>query len=290
MHMSHGPIGLLYRERLSDADLAVLSEAAGEPGTARERLTRLRSDPGRIAALLEVPGTYDTLFGARADPGLLVASPHLAFSVLMARVSRELAEVPFVREWVAPRRSVPVFDVMALRAFAEDRMRRLFLADVLSSYTHVASGPVWVRTGRRWTRRRFSELDPLHLIRLIEATPESERPALYRRLGDLSLFLAGVFPDHAAGPLFGGKLGRIERAMGGDGSLEHVGGPIELLEWLGRRSYLMVTREARPARAGMAMVLEDVAEGFSQARRILNFLTERHLFPVRDAWFGNGSA
>jgi hypothetical protein len=288
-----GAIGLLYRERLSDADLAVLAEAAGEPGPARDRVARLRSDPDRIATLIERPRAYQVMFGSGAEAGLVFASPHLAFSVLFAAVSRELATVPFVREWVAPRRSVPIFDVVALRTFAEDHMRRLFLTDVLSSYTHVASGPVWIRTGRTWTRRRFSELDPMHLIRLIDATPDDRRDVLYRRLGDLSLFLSGVFPDHAAGSLFGGKVATAWRAIGGDSAdggadLGEPGGPIQVLEWLGRRSYRMVATDAVPGRLGMAGVLEDVAEGFSQARRVLNFLTERHLFPIRDGWFGPG--
>jgi hypothetical protein len=278
-------VGLLYLDRLSDADLAVLSEGAGERGSRAERVLRLRADPGSIPDLLERPAAFRALFAERSQPDFLFASPHLAFSVLVATVWRELADVAFVREWVAPRRTVPVFDVLALREFAEDRMRRLFLADLLSSYTHVASGPVWVRSGRRWTRRRFSELDPLHLIRLIEATPEHEHPPLYRRLGDLSLFLAGVFPAHAASRLFGGRLDRLQRALGTDRALE-TADPIELLERVGRRSYRMVSREARVAPRGMANVLEDVAEGFSFARRILNFLTERHLFPVREGWFG----
>jgi hypothetical protein len=290
--MSNGSIGLLYLERFSESDLALLSQAAGQPGRSSERSSRLRADPASIPALLERPASFQALFGARAVPGFVFASPHLAFSVLITRVWQELGDVRFVKEWVAPRRSVPLFDHMALRSFAEDAMRRLFLVDVLSSYTRVVSGPVWVRSGRRWSRRRFSELDPLHLIRLIEATPDREHPALYRRLGDLSLFLAGVFPDHAATRLFGGKLARLKGVMG----TEWVAGgvadsdSIELLERLGRRSYRMVSRQARTAQSGMALVLEDVAEGFSQARRVLNFLTERHLFPLRDAWFGPGPA
>ncbi len=73
-------------------------------------------------------------------------------------------------------------------------MRRLFLAELLSSYTHVASGTVWAKSGGRWRRRRFSELDPVQLARLAEVVPDWERLAVYRRLGDLALFLTGVFP------------------------------------------------------------------------------------------------
>jgi hypothetical protein len=287
--MTDRAIGLLYLERLSDADLAVLLEAAGESGPIGDRVGRLRSEPQLIPSLLEQPRAYETLFGPGNDEALLFASPHLAFSILVARVWHELGDVPFVKEWVGPRRFVPVFDVMALREFAEDRMRRLFLADLLSSYTHVASGPIWVRRGRRWTRRRFSELDPLQLIRLIEWSPEADRPALYRRLGDLSLFLAGVFPDRATRGLAGAGVASLERAVGSEG-LPDVSGPIELLEWLGRRSYRMVAQGAWRGPSGMGAVLEEVVEGFSQARRVLNFLTERHLFPAREGWFGPGVA
>jgi hypothetical protein len=36
----------------------------------------------------------------------------------------------------------------------------------------------------------------------------------------------------------------------------------------------------------MAGVLGDVSENFAVARRILNFLTDRYLYPMRRQWFG----
>ena len=82
-----------------------------------------------------------------------------------------------------------------LREFFAADGRRLFLTELLTSYTRVASGSTYVRTARGWRRRRFSELDPLRLASLLDAVPEAERPGIYRRLGDLALFLTGVFPD-----------------------------------------------------------------------------------------------
>src|SRR5256885_13132420 len=38
---------------------------------------------------------------------------------------------------------------------------RLFLAELLASYTNVASGSTLVKTSRGWPRHRFSELDPM---------------------------------------------------------------------------------------------------------------------------------
>src|SRR5258707_42758 len=67
--------------------------------------------------------------------------------------------------------------------------RRYFMVEHLASYTRVMSGPVWVRRGDRWRRQRFSELDAARLAAALDAVPESDRPGIYRRLGDLALFL-----------------------------------------------------------------------------------------------------
>jgi hypothetical protein len=38
----------------------------------------------------------------------------------------------------------------------------------------------------------------------------------------------------------------------------------------------------------MAQVLAGISENFATARRTLNFLTDRYLFPLRQRWFGVG--
>src|SRR5205814_4888147 len=102
-------------------------------------------------------------------------------------------------------------DAPALRDFLADTARRLFLAELLASFTRVASGRYRVRVAGRARTRRFSELDPVRLAGLLDAVPEAERPGVYRRLGDVSLFLTGVFPDyataaHALGPVNAARL------------------------------------------------------------------------------------
>lgn len=51
----------------------------------------------------------------------------------------------------------------------------------------------------------------LGLAGMLDVLPESRHRALHRRLGDLSLFLAGVFPDHTAGRAFRPIEGVAER-------------------------------------------------------------------------------
>jgi len=273
-------VGPLYLEQLSDSDLALLA-----PDT--DARDDLRREPARLEALIDSSATFRQLF---SDPGrdpLLRGTPFLIFAVLIHRVVRDLGQASFVEEWVGPRQRVPVFDTAGLKDFGADPLRRFFLVQLLASYTNVASGSMLVKTSRGWRRRRFSELDPMRLIELAELVPEPERPSVYRRLGDLSLFLTGVFPDYAAERLIAERERRgLERALrpaereqseGRDG--------IWLLEQLGRRAYRIAQQGADRA-APMASVLGDVSENFAVARRVLNFMTDRYLYPMRRQWFG----
>jgi hypothetical protein len=160
----------------------------------------------------------------------------------------------------------------------------------------VQSGPVWVRRGDRWRRQRFSELEPQRLAGLLDVVAEEEKPGIYRRLGDLALFLTGIFPDHSARPLHPIEAERLVRSvagMGGAMTLDDVGSALSgrrdgLLRVLGPRWYRIAAdlTPLPPVRA----LLSDAAEGFDVARRFLNLLTDRYLFPLRDGWFGSAAS
>ena len=204
-----------YANHLTDADLRLLAPGDGD---------WLRGDPVALLRLLEDPGTFGTVLG---DGGLgqglgegphgwaVQASPFLIFALLVQRAATELASAAHVPERTGLRQRVPLFDAPALRDFLADTARRLFLAELLASFTRVASGRYRVRVAGRARTRRFSELDPVRLAGLLDAVPEAERPGVYRRLGDVSLFLTGVFPDYvtarALGPV---DAGRLLRAAG----------------------------------------------------------------------------
>jgi hypothetical protein len=237
--------------------------------------------------MIDSPATFRQLFSVPGRDPLLRGTPFLIFAVLIHRVVRDLGQASFVEEWVGPRQRVPVFDTGSLKAFGADPMRRFFLIQLLASYTNVASGSMLVKTDRGWRRRRFSELDPLRLIELAELVPEPERPSVYRRLGDLTLFWSGIFPDYAAERLVADRdRGSLERALGAADREQAEGRDgIWLLEQLGRRAY-RIAQQGADHRAAMAGVLADVSENFATARRVLNFLTDRYLYPMRRQWFG----
>lgn len=284
-----------YLEHLSDGDLELLANGQRAAPDEVPRAAELRSRPEMVEALLGRRETFDAVFSVdkAADP-FMRASPFLVFAVAVHRCADDLQNVAFVPEWLGPRQRVAVFDADALRDFLADPMRRFFLVELLASYTHVASGSVWVETRRGWRRRRFSELDPVRLASLLEVVPEPERVGIYRRLGDLALFLTGVFPDHTAlRALAAVDTARLLRAarMAADGETAGGGpesaepaGPVALLEHLGQRWYGLACATA-PSPTGALQVVAEVAERFRQARRVLNLVTDRHLFVLRDRWF-----
>jgi hypothetical protein len=272
-------------ERLTPPDWELLAEVAGE-----DELAAARSDAARLDELLGRREVYARLFGAEPETALVRASPFLVFDVILLQLAGRLEGTTFVSERVGAQR-LPVFDVRGPLEFVEARERRLFLVDLLASYTKVAGGSVWFRSGRRWRRRRWSELDPVQLAGLVEVVPPEQRPAVFRRLGDLCLFLGGVFPDHVgAHPLEPRHLARIARLLGGDRAQSPAPSELVLaggsglweLEWVGRRAYQVAARTDSVVGRG----LDDVARRFGQARRLLDMVARRHLFAARATWFG----
>ncbi|MDP8978689.1 MAG: hypothetical protein M3N17_09000 [Actinomycetota bacterium] len=285
-----------YAEHLAPGDWTLLARAGGLSGRdPAEAVARLRARPHETERLLASEPVARAVLGGdesdEADP-LLRASPFLVFAVAVHRAVAELASATYVREWAGPRQRIPVLGADDLRSFLDDPLRRLFLAELLASYTHVTSGTTWTRTRHGWRRQRFSELDLVRLASRLDAVPEADHAGVYRRLGDLSLFLTGVFPDHTAGrafrPLDVQRLGRAAGASGGGAglveALETHGG-VGLLEQLGARWYHLATRATAGPPTGTMQVVDVVADRFGQARRVLNHLTDRYLFPVRPDWF-----
>ena len=197
--------GREYASHLTDADLRLLASVAdaaastGQGSGAGGALdaSRLRGNPEALLRLLEQPGVFRAVLDAQdaAAGWAVAASPFLVFAVLVQQAAAELASMDHVPERTGLRQRVPVFDAPALRDFLSEPARRLFLAELLASFTRVASGRYRVRVGGRMRTRRFSELDPVRLAGLLDAVPQAERPGVYRRLGDVTLFLTGVFPD-----------------------------------------------------------------------------------------------
>jgi hypothetical protein len=289
-------VGAAYADHLTDTDLRLLSTAGRRGTPAAQAAARLRREPEAIAALLAEPEVFEAVFGVRAvAPGHpLLYSPFLVFAVAVHRARHDLVSMRHVTERIGLRQRVPVFDAPQLADFLDAPARRLFLAELLASFTRNANGRYRVQTDRGWRWRRVDELDPLRLAGLLSAAAAVERPGVYRRLGDTTLFLAGVFPeythDRALSPL---DAARLVRTAGLDvgADLERVMATpaMELFEHLGARWYRSAWQSA-PYRTRNLAVVADIAQRFHQARRVLNHIADRYLFPLAAHPGGTGGA
>lgn len=291
-------------EHLTPRDIEVLACSDDRFVQITDQRLRLSAMAAELSNVLASPMVFDAIFATEDDTDpLLAASPFLVFSVLVHRATVQLETASHVPEWLGLSRRAPVFDVAQLREFMSSPWRRLFLAELLASYTHVRSGSVIVPTRRGLRRQRFSELDPVRLAGLLELVSDAERPGVLRRLGDLALFLTGVFPDYVArrgfGPIEEGRLlraARNEAIRSGERptqrGLADFGdrGAVGLLEQLGCRWYRGAFELLPRPIAENVTVVGELPERFDQARRMLGYITEQFVFPHRDRWFGVAGA
>jgi hypothetical protein len=297
-------IGAAYLSHLTEADLRALVHADEVSATeADARLAALRRAPGLLLDVLDRPGVSASLLNLASANGperFALISPFLVFAAAIHRIAGDLRSSGFVPERTTPRLRIPVFDAGQLADYLADPAHRLFLAELLASFARSASGVIVTQTPRGLRRRRWNDLDVRRLAMLLDALPEADRPPVWRRLGDLALFLAGVFPA-AIERALAERLDptRLARTTGLPAQPPQDLGPAELFEWLGAGWYRLAAQHAGPAMSAVgqgmaapgavsvtAAALRDNAEHFHHARRVLNAATDRYLFPVTVDWFG----
>jgi len=280
-------LGAAYREHLTDTDLRTLVHADQVcAGDAAARIAVLARQPALILDVLDRPATTAALLNLATDRSseLSFVSPFLVFAAAVHRTAADLTATSYAPERAAPRLRVPVFDAAHLVGYLADGWHRLFLTELLASFARTSSGVTVTRTRHGLQRRRWDDLDPERLAILLDALPAPQRPGVWRRLGDLAVFLAGVFPDalHQHAPRTVDATGLARRtglpgppAPGLDGA--------DLLEWLGAGWYRRAAEASTAAPARTA--LRDAAEHIHQARRVLNTTADRYLFPLHSGWF-----
>jgi hypothetical protein len=291
--MDAGVVGSGYADHLTDADLELLASSSERSAGQAHTGAQLRTHPEQLPGLIADPKIFQAVFGPGepvAGPAALaaLASPFLIFAVAVHRAAAELESMGHVPERSGPRGRVPLFDAPDLRDFLSAPARRLFLAELLASFTRAAGGQYRVQVRGRSRARRFSELDLPRMAGLLESVPEADRPGVYRRLGDVALFLTGVFPDyavaHTLGPVNAARLLRAAQVPQRRHEELAAAPAIDLFEYLGAQWYRVAWGLA-PARTARLAVVADVADRFRQARRVLNHVADHWLFPQGNPWF-----
>lgn len=263
----------LYLDDLTERDIATLAAiTAAEPA---ELVAELRKKPWRIHDLLGNPDVFEKVLDRHAHPADLV-SPFLLFSVLVHKTAEDLREATYFHEWTGPRERMPLFDVGPLQEFVDDPGRTLFLASLLSSFAVPKAPPI-----------PAGPFDLHGMALWVEQALPQDRAAVFRSLGDLSLFLTGVFPDHTGtNPLQAVDAVKLGRTVGKtsdqmlalcDRTVPSAG--LDALETLGSDWY-----GAAVQGGGVMPVVGDVASRFRSARRVLNHLADRYLNRLETGW------
>jgi hypothetical protein len=284
-------VGAAYLERLTAADLRELVRADDVSAAAADaRIQALRREPGLLLDVLDRPAVSASLLSlAGPDIGqrFTLVSPFLVFAAAIHRIAADLRVSGYAPERTTARLRVPVFDGPQLAVYLSQPAHRLFLAELLASFARSSSGVIVTRTSQGLRRRRWNDMDVGKLAMLLNALPEPDRPPVWRRLGDVALFLTGVFPA-AIERAVTGRLDpvRLARSTGLPVPSPDFG-PGELFEWLGAGWYRLAASHAQAAPGAVSVpALRDNAEHFHQARRVLNAAADRYLFPVSLDWFG----
>ena len=262
----------MTRQRLdlADRDLVALARVLGtDPDELRAELIRR---PWYANDVLRDPAIADAVLHG-SDLGPADISPALFFAVIAHCAAAQLADATWVADWMGPAERLPVFDVEPLLEFTDAPGRLTFVARLLADFAAPESTPVPGGT---------DDLD--ELVDWLEAVELADRITLLRRLGDLALFQAGVFPDSTGAlPMSPSQAEHLGRSVGmTDEEIDELADPasvtpgLDALERLGSAWY----RAAAEASPATPTVVRDIAARIRPARRFLNHLADQYLHPV----------
>lgn len=233
----------------------------------------VRTDPKLLESMLDDDRLFTRMVSS--EEMLVRVSPWLFFTVLLRRAGRDLEHEHFTVERRSQQKLI-LFDADRVAELLQRPDMRDYLASLLASFARVRSEvvPIRVRTGV-WTRIRINELDVESLMRYAGVADAEVRFDVYRRIGDVCLFLTGMFPD------FIEARHRYHRpALRG----EMLRG-LEDYEGQGQTFYRMAAEHDRARSEGLSDVLDTLSEKFVLAEKPIAFLADRYLRFTRDRLF-----
>ncbi|WP_455381826.1 hypothetical protein [Salinispira pacifica] len=266
-----GPGDSLY---FRDSDLAYIVRAVAPDAEERggtERLIRsMKEDPELLEAML----SDERLFhGIMDDPErVLDVSGRLFFSVLLNRARNDLKKQTFTFER-ENRYSVVVFDTSTVLSLLEDRTLRYYLADLLSSFVRIDRTSLYVRVKPNILERiEVDDFDIESLIHYSRSVDRAQRVLSYKRIGDICLFLLGVFSDYI----------EMQRLL--PGAWYRAKSRRELAE-CGTYYYREALRQRQSLHPSLEYALNRLSREFSVAVKPLVYVSSRYLGFIRRTSF-----
>ncbi len=257
--------------RLSDQDLDfVLEQVTEGKGGSDSFRELLQDDEAFRSGLVGDPRVFSRLMDD--DEAFLRVSPALFFEVLLRKARSELEKATHTMERTGSQ-AVPVFDAHNVVTLLDQPRVVYYLADMLASFTRVRSGVTRVRVRQGlWRKVRYSDMDVAGLVKYGAALEEEQRFPVYKRIGDVCLFILGVFPGHA--PLDRRRDSLSESRPQGSGRARRGA---EEYEEDGRRFYRLAAEHPSAGEFNVSEVLHTLHDHFSVARKPLTFIAEHYL-------------
>ena len=184
---------------LPENDLLILSKIVVPDLPDRRKAVRaLREDEDILEGMLKDERIMRFLMD---DPlSLLQISPALFFLTLLAKVESDIKARSYTVEKQS-RYNAFVFDSNEVLSLLENPEIREYLAGMLLSFIRIntISVPIRVRKGF-WRKYHFSDFDIENLIQYARLVDEDYRFSPYKRIGDVCLFIIGLFPEYIQSP------------------------------------------------------------------------------------------
>ena len=255
---------------LSESDLRFLVETVATNHRDYDHIINLiRDKEDLLEPMLDDPKLTERLF--REEEALVRVTPHMLFSVLLRRLRKELEKEAYVLDVDTKGKRIPIFEGPAVAEMLSDRQTCDYLAEMLSSFARTNSGIIYWKERGTWHKRRFSDIDLDDMVELARIIDPEMRPALYKRIADIALFLSGIFPEHSA------------HVAGFRKTMFSAKRTLKEYEQAGKRFYHVAARETDQIH--WKPVLGMLAEKFTLARLALNSLSDRYVKTLRARYF-----
>jgi len=265
--------------RLSDRDLDFLVEAVAPEVRDKLRLKQIiREDEDFRNTFICDEKVLRRLMDD--DELFLKISPTLFFEILLRKAVNDLEGVGYTVERSSTMR-IPIFDTKDVVELLTKESLLIYLADMLSSFTKIESYTISFRVRKGvWKKIRFNDLDIFSLMSFCEAVEDDYRLGFYKRIGDICLFILGIFPDYAERDYrypFSGQVRPQTRRKTRISPEDY--------EKEGRRFYKLAAEHQSAKELDLSEVFWALHGNFQKAKKPLNFIAEHYLQYKRHDFF-----
>ena len=257
--------------RLSDRDLDFLVDTVSPEVADKPQLKQIiREDEDFRNKFMGDDKVFQRVM--RDDEILLKISPPMFFEILLRKAADELSRVGYTFE-KSRTMHIPVFDTKDLVSLLNRDSLLIYLADMLSSFTKVESYTISIKIRKGiWRKIRFNDLDIHSLMSLCDVVDEAYRFSLYKRIGDICLFILGVFPVYAERHYRYSVSGQIRPGVSGRRRVSP-----QVYEKEGERFYRMAAEHRTALDMELSEIFWSLHENFQKAKKPLNFITDHYL-------------